>query len=84
MVPLCYNYVLNYGLCVIGREMAMDFGSTKWNQCLVRGLSTDSPLLILGTVKNSLGLLVGPKMSMCFCILFIKNEWLEIWVEINC
>ena len=31
MVPLCYNCVLNYGLGVVGLEMAMDVGSTKWN-----------------------------------------------------
>ena len=37
--------------------MAMDFGSIKWNRCLVRGLPTDSPLLGLGTIKNSPGLL---------------------------
>ena len=37
---------INYGLGVFGSEMAMDFGSTKWNRCLVRGLSKDSPLLI--------------------------------------
>ena len=24
-------YALNYGLGVVGPEMAMDFGSTKWN-----------------------------------------------------
>ena len=47
--------------------MAMVFSSTKWNRCLVRGLPTDSPLLILGTVKNSLGLLVGPKMVHVCC-----------------
>ena len=40
------NYVINYGLGVVGPEMAMDFGSTKWNRCLVRGLPTDNPLLI--------------------------------------
>ena len=57
MVPLCYNYVLNYGLDDVGPEMAMDFGSTKWNRCLVRGMSMDSPLLILGNVKNNPGLL---------------------------
>ena len=33
MVPLCYNYVLNYGLGVVGSKMAMDLGSTKWNRC---------------------------------------------------
>ena len=67
MVPLCYNCVLNYGLGVVGPEMTMDFGSTKWNRCLVRGLSMDSPLLILGTVKNSPSLLVGPRMVHVCC-----------------
>ena len=33
--------------------MAMELGSTKWTQCLVSGLLTDSPLLYFGTVKNS-------------------------------
>ena len=50
-------YALNCGLGVVGLEMAMDFGSTKWNRCLVRGLPRDSLLFGLGTVKNSLGLL---------------------------
>ena len=26
-------YAINYGLRVVGPEMAMDFGSTKWNRC---------------------------------------------------
>ena len=26
-------YAINYGLSVFGSEMAMDFGSTKWNRC---------------------------------------------------
>ena len=39
-------YTINYGLSVFGPEMAMDFGSTKWNRCLVSGLPTDSPLLV--------------------------------------
>ena len=56
--------MLNCGLGVIGPEMAMNFGSTKWNRCLVRGPPTDSPHTILGTVKNNLGFLVGPKFSM--------------------
>ena len=38
-------YAINYGLGVFGPEMAMDFGSTKWNRCLMSGLPTDSPLL---------------------------------------
>ena len=39
-------YAINYGLDVVGPEMAMDFGSIKWNRCLVSGLPTDSPLLV--------------------------------------
>ena len=60
-------YALNYGLGVVGPEMAMDFGSTKWNRCLVRGLPMDIPLHGCGTVKNSPGLLVGPKMVHVCC-----------------
>ena len=26
-------YAINYGFGVVGPEMAMDFGSTKWNRC---------------------------------------------------
>ena len=26
-------YAINYGLGVVGPEMAMDFGSTLWNRC---------------------------------------------------
>ena len=63
MVLLCYNCVLNYGLGVVGLEIAMDFGSTKWNRCLVRGLPTDSPLLDLGLLKI-VRIEVGPKWSM--------------------
>ena len=36
--------------------MAIDIGFKKWDQCLVSGLPTDSPLLYFGAVKNSLGL----------------------------
>ena len=39
-------YVINYGLGVVGPEIAMDLGSTLWNRYLVRGLPTDNPLLI--------------------------------------
>ena len=60
-------YEINYGLGVVGLEMTKNFGSTKWNRCLVRGLPTDSPLHGCGTVKNSLGLLVGPKMVHVCC-----------------
>ena len=60
-------YAIIYGLGVVGPEMAMDFGSTKWNRCFVRGLPTGSPLHGCGTVKNSPGLLVGPKMVHVCC-----------------
>ena len=26
-------YAINYGLGVVGLEMAMDFDSTNWNRC---------------------------------------------------
>ena len=26
-------YAINYGLGVVGQEMAMDYGSTNWNRC---------------------------------------------------
>ena len=60
-------YAINYGLGVVGSEMTMDFGSTEWNRCLVRGLPMDNPLHGCGTVKNSPGLLVGLKMVHVCC-----------------
>ena len=58
-------YAINNGLDVVGPEMAMDFGSTKWNRYLVRGLSTDSPLLFLGTVKNNPSLACWTENGPC-------------------
>ena len=49
-------YSINYILVCMRPEMAMDFGSTKWNRCLVSGLPTNSPLLGFGTVRSSPGL----------------------------
>ena len=66
-VACVITYAINYGLGVVRPEIAINFGSTKWNQCLVRGLPTDSPLHGCGTVKNSLGLLVGSKMVHVCC-----------------
>ena len=54
---MCYIVVLG----VVGPEMAMDFGSKEVEPRLMRG-----HVLFLGTVKNSLGCLIGPKMSMCY------------------
>ena len=76
------TYAINYGLGVVGPEMAMDFGSTKWNRCLVRGLPTNSPLHGCGTVKNSPGLLVGPKMVNVSKILLKMNGLECVWKEI--
>ena len=42
---------------VVGPEMARDFGSKEVELRLRRGLSTDSPCTVFGTVKNSPGLL---------------------------
>ena len=39
-------YAINYGLGVVGPEIAMDLCSIKWNRCLVRGLPTNNPLLV--------------------------------------
>ena len=65
-------YAINYGLSVVGPEMAMDFGSTKWNRCLVRGLPMDSPLHRCGTV------LLDQKWSMCVVSkILVKMNGLE-------
>ena len=58
-------YAINYGLGVVGPKMVMDFGSTKWNRCLVRGLSTDSPLLVWGLLKTVTVCLLDREWSMC-------------------
>ena len=60
-------YAINYGLNVVGPEMAMDFSSTKWNRCYERGLPTDSPLLSLGLLKTVSVCLIGPKMVHVCC-----------------
>ena len=39
-------------LAVVGPKMAMDFGSKEVEPRLRRGLSTDSPRTIFGTVKK--------------------------------
>ena len=79
-------YALNYGLSVVGPEMAMDFGSTKWNRCLVRGLPTDSPLNRCGTVKKKTVpvCLLDQKWSMCVVskILLKMNDLKCVWKEI--
>ena len=43
---LCDNLCIYYDLVCMRSEMAMGFGSTKWNPCLMSGLPMDSPLLV--------------------------------------
>ena len=49
-------YTINYDLVCMRPKMAMVFGFTRWNRCLVSGLPTDSPLLNFGNIENSPGL----------------------------
>ena len=55
-------YAINYVLVCMRQVMAMVFGFTKWNRCLMSGLPTNSPLLGFGTAK---------KVSVCMN--WIKN-----------
>ena len=48
-------YAINYGLCVIGPEMAMDFDRAAHGQ----------PTARLGTVKNNWGLLDWTENGPC-------------------
>ena len=41
-------------LGVVRPEMAMESGSKKWNRCLMRGSSLDSPHTGLGLLKTVL------------------------------
>ena len=76
-------YIVNCVLEFMWPEMAMEFGSTKWNQCLVSGLPTDSPLLYFGTVKNSPGLYeLDQKRPCVVCMKLFEVNDLSC-VEIN-
>ena len=63
-------YEINYVLVCMRPEMAMVFGFTKWNRCLMSGLPMDSPLLGFKTVKNSPGL--HELDQKCPCIVRMK------------
>ena len=39
-------------LGVVGVEMAMDFGSKRWNRCLMRGPSSNNPRTDLGLLRT--------------------------------
>ena len=60
-------YAINFVLVCMRPEIAMEFGSTKWNRYVVSGLPTDSPLFYFGTVKNSPGLYELDQKSPLLC-----------------
>ena len=74
---------INCVLVCMRSEMTMEFGSTKWNRCLVSGLPTDSPLLCFGTIKNSPGLYeLDQKCPCVVCMKLFEVNGLSC-VEIN-
>ena len=76
-------YTINYVLVCMKPKMVIELGSTKWNQCLVSGLPTDSPLLYFETVKNSLGLYeLDQKRPSIVCMKLFEVNGLSC-VEIN-
>ena len=60
-------YAINYGLGVVGLEMAMDSRFYKVEPMLGEKAAHGQPTARLGTVKNSSGLLVEPKMVHVCC-----------------
>ena len=76
-------YAINYVLVCMRPEMAMEFGSIKWNRYFPSGLPTDNPLLCFGTIKNSPGLYEFDQKRPCvMCMkLFELNDL--CCVEIN-
>ena len=76
-------YAINCVLVCMRSEMAIGIGFKKWNQCLVSGLPTDSPLLCFDTVKNSLGLYEFDQKRPCVvCMKLFEVNDLSC-VEIN-
>ena len=73
-------------LGVVGPEMAMDSRFHKVEPMLGERAAHGQPTACLGIVKNSLCLLdwTKKKCPCVICIILLKNEWLEIWVEVNC
>ena len=63
--------------------MSIDIGFKKWNQRLMSGLPTDSPLLCFRTVKKSPSLYeLGQKRPCVVCMKFFEVNDLSS-VEIN-
>ena len=77
-------YAINYGLDVVGLEMAMDFGSIKWNRCLVRGCPWTTHCTDVGLLKIVPVCLLDRKWSMCVVSkILLKMNGLEcVWKEI--
>ena len=70
---------------VVGMEMTMDSRFHKVEPMLGERATHGQPTACLGTVKNSLSLLDWTKKCPCVvCIILLQNEWLEIWVDMNC
>ena len=77
-------YVINYDLGVVGLEMAMDFGSIKWNRCLVRALPRTTYCTDVGLLKTVTLCLLDRKWSMCVVRkILLKMNGLEcVWKEV--
>ena len=70
---------------VVEPEMATDSSFHKVEPMLGERAAHGQPTARLGTIKNSPGLLDWTKNCPCvICIILLTNEWLEIWVEMNC
>ena len=76
-------YAINCVLVCMRLEMAIDIGFKKWNQCLMSGLPTNSPLLYFGTVKNCPTLYeLDQKRPCIICMKLFEVNGLSC-VEIN-
>ena len=62
MVPVCFTCVLYCGFGCCWAENGHGF----WFQRSGTEVDEGGHVLFLGTVKNSPGCLIGPKMSMCY------------------
>ena len=73
-------------LGVVGPEMAMGSRFHKVELMLGERAAHGQPTAPLETIKNNPGLLnrIKKKCPCVICIILLKNEWLEIWVEMNC
>ena len=83
-------YEINYGLGVVGPKMTMDFGSRKWNRCLIRRLPwiahcpRTAHYMDVRLLKIVPVCLLDRKWSMCVVNkILLKMNGLEcVWKEI--